>query len=356
MQPRYRLVNCEIISVPGGAVLKRGVLEFSVNGDNVTDLLNALAHISKQPLDFNTLITYLTGRFSEIDIRLLRRFLSDLEQIGLLEVTESNQTIDNIDETPSSVLLWNYGITSRVAADFTSRSAITIVGLNTISLSFIEGMYDSGFRKFSLLDEPALRDALKPHHKARLEQFQNQVTILDSLSADELTESNILVIASTGSALSQLRTWNEKAFQLNVKFFPLWICDDTGFVGPLVIPGTSACFECFRARENSHLAAAATHRVVHDNLVTGSAGISYLPAIPDLLGKVGAFQLVKEFLQIRVGHSVNHVIRMDFMKFDISRSRLFKVPRCRICSSQGDRSPIDIDAIETNADDWIYEK
>jgi thiazole/oxazole-forming peptide maturase SagC family component len=228
-----------------------------------------------------------------------------------------------------------------------------IVGLNNISIALSSALRDLGYAKSIIVDEAQFRTDMNPTNREILAKSTDFIEVVPSIQKNKLAEASLLIVASEGSALQSIRQWHEVAHSDGLSFLPVWIYDEIGYIGPLVVPNASTCFECLRARENSHLQLPEVFRAVSDGLSPSSRGLSLLPAMPDALGKLAALQLTKHQLNYHIGSSVNHFIRVDFLKPEMTRSRVLKVPRCNLCSSYSVRSAIDIDAVDVNMLEWI---
>ena len=89
--------------------------------------------------------------------------------------------------------------------------------------------------------------------------------------------------------------WNELALERELPFLPVAIDDLVGYVGPLVVAGQTACFECFLRRRYSNLDEAEPREAVE--LRAGGANVVGLhPAISAVAAGAAALELSKFFL------------------------------------------------------------
>ena len=75
-----------------------------------------------------------------------------------------------------------------------------------------------------------------------------------------------VVATADFSGQQLLRHWNSWCVNRGCTFLPVMLDKGIGCVGPLVVPGETACYECLRARENSNLEDPETRRAA-ENLV-----------------------------------------------------------------------------------------
>jgi thiazole/oxazole-forming peptide maturase SagC family component len=115
-----------------------------------------------------------------------------------------------------------------------------------------------------------------------------------------------------------------------------------GSVGPLVVPGDTACYECLRARENANLADPQLARASEAGAFQRRAVTGFHPSMASVLGDLAAIELTKFFgggLPTRVGR----LIEVNLLATTLRTRKVLKVPRCQVCSPANRRSEISTD-------------
>jgi thiazole/oxazole-forming peptide maturase SagC family component len=125
-----------------------------------------------------------------------------------------------------------------------------------------------------------------------------------------------------------------------VQFLPVVLQDLIGTVGPLVIPGESACLECLRARENAHMDDPEKRRASEYGAFHGQVVNAFHPSMASILGDLAAMELVKFHGQLMRSQLVGHLIEVNLVAPEITVRRVLKLPRCEVCGSVVSRSPI----------------
>src|SRR5262249_36298218 len=92
---------------------------------------------------------------------------------------------------------------------------------------------------------------------------------------DGRDEIDCLVATSDFGGLHLMREWNAFAVSSQIPFISVVLQDLIGYVGPLVFPGETACFECFRARQNSHITDPNIMRATESEAMVGQAVTGY---------------------------------------------------------------------------------
>jgi bacteriocin biosynthesis cyclodehydratase domain-containing protein len=154
----------------------------------------------------------------------------------------------------------------------------------------------------------------------------------------EPAERQCLVAASDFGGLSLLRDWNRFCLENETHFFPVVLQDLLGWVGPLVIPGETPCFECFLARRASHLAAPGVARAAELAAYAGQAVASFHPAAAGMLGELAAMELLKLYGGRLPGWRAGQVLELQVLVPALAARPVLRVPRCPACSGLNARS------------------
>lgn len=110
-------------------------------------------------------------------------------------------------------------------------------------------------------------------------------------------------------------------------------CGYDGVVGPLVVPGESACYECFRRRRDANLPAADEYAAFED-AASGRAG-SPGPDVAAFERVVAGLATVDalNYLSYGFGFTVGRVVHYDFSVFSMECNDVLPVPRCPVCGT-----------------------
>jgi thiazole/oxazole-forming peptide maturase SagC family component len=139
-----------------------------------------------------------------------------------------------------------------------------------------------------------------------------------------------------------MRRWNELAIRHQCHFLSVVLQDAIGYVGPLVIPGETACYECLVAREDSNLDDSETRRNVEQAAEEGWHVVGSHPLLISVLASVAAFELVKFYGEMIAVFNVATLIEVNLLNTRITARKVLKVPRCVICSSLLQQSSVSI--------------
>jgi thiazole/oxazole-forming peptide maturase SagC family component len=105
-----------------------------------------------------------------------------------------------------------------------------------------------------------------------------------------------------------------------------------GYIGPLVIPSETACLECLKARQNSHLQDHVSRHAVEAVAFESQGYLGFHPSMAHILGDIAAFEVFKFCSGSLPSVNVGTLIEVNLLATRITTRRVLKVPRCPACS------------------------
>ena len=167
-----------------------------------------------------------------------RRILADADDVPPRETLE----------TPLDIFHWHFARSTRDISSRLQKQRIVILGVNEISRSLATALLDSGIATVTIVDDPLLRNlGLFDggfHVKRDSWRLVQSPISLENWSFDG---SSCLVATSDFGGVEPMSRWNEFCLKQGCHFFPMVLHDLVGYIGPLVVPGETACYECLRA-------------------------------------------------------------------------------------------------------------
>ena len=221
-----------------------------------------------------------------------------------------------------------------------------ILGVNTISRQLCSTFLVSGFKNFEVVDCPSLRntrlvsnngrfplESWGPSHSPKPRDFDEWKTHCKPEDFD------CLIATSDFGGQHLFKEWNRFCVQHKRFFFPILLQDQVGFVGPLVIPDQTACYECLLARQHSHKPALRSTTKVDELSYEGQGIVGFHPAMASALANIATFELTKFFSGVMPGWNVGTVLEMNLLTSRMTPRKVLKVPRCSVCSPLITRTP-----------------
>ncbi|HKI21610.1 MAG TPA: TOMM precursor leader peptide-binding protein [Isosphaeraceae bacterium] len=340
---RLRAVPVQPIEISDGVLLVRGNMAVKLSGEGAAEaaqiVLTAAAGEGATPQELINLFGALDRPGAEQLVKILvaRRLLVPCDSFP---VPSAN------GETAQEVFYWEFGERADQVAARLGTRRIAVLGVNCISRQLVRTLPDCGFERVAVVDYPLLRNLrLFPGDTLAAEGWTGRVPVSFEQWEQQLDEGLDCVVATADFSGQQLlRHWNSWCVNRGCTFLPVMLDKGIGCVGPLVVPGETACYECLRARENSNLEDPETRRAA-ENLVAvvrRSDLNGFLPPMASILGDIAAMELTKFYggvLTARVGT----LLEVNLLRPELRARKVLKVPRCSVCSPLTRQSTISLE-------------
>src|SRR5262249_13337770 len=236
---------------PQVVLLTRGNLTLKFTGSGILEALQKLLTAAEQQA-----LTRL--ELSELFPETQRSVVSELiDHLTRARVLISAEPCQGPPEHPIDVFYWDVGLSFSGLRRFGS-ARLGIVGVNVTAKELSISLMRSGMRPATIVDDPGLRNLqffndLGLFDEDAWTSDNNLIpipTALDEWCAAE-TELDLLVATSDFGAAPLLRRWNGVCVERGWAFYPMILESIRASLGPLVVPGETACFECLYSRENA---------------------------------------------------------------------------------------------------------
>lgn len=150
---------------------------------------------------------------------------------------------------------------------------------------------------------------------AGLEPFRAEEKAIDDGS---LQGAACVLVGLDGPRPDLLDAVNSAALREHWNWLPGRIEAGAGLIGPLVVPGQSACYRCFLCRREANLATAPE--------APGSGGAASAPLAPRI-GGLMALETLRLVSGMAAPETYGRVLRMDFHAGRASH-RVLRLPNC----------------------------
>ncbi|HEY7579905.1 MAG TPA: TOMM precursor leader peptide-binding protein [Acetobacteraceae bacterium] len=344
---KLRLQRLQVIETGEGLLLKRGRVVVQVQGAQSAQIAQALLTIAAEG---EATRTELTEPFPPPVRPAVEQLIDMLESRRLLSDASRAEPMDRPEE-PLDVFYWHFDRQVEEVARSFARARITVLGVNCVSRRLVEALRQSGMLAVEVVDYPLLanvrlfREEGQPATEHWPEWLGDVRPYRDWLNATGGRETGCLVATSDFGGQHLLRTWNEHCLREGVQFLPVVLQDLIGTVGPLVVPGESACLECLRARENAQMDDPETRRTAEYAAYQGQVVSAFHPSMASILGDIAAMELVKLHGHVMRSRLVGRLIEVNLALPAITERRVLKLPRCAACGSVTHRSPVSGDSV-----------
>jgi molybdopterin-synthase adenylyltransferase len=335
-----RAVPVQFVDVGGAVIIKRGRAEVKIGGERAGEVVRrvfaaAAAGANSEEIE---------ASFAAPDRPAVAGLIAQLEaRRFLVPVGDAEPPLDS-SESNLDVFYWHFGSSTAQASKGLSDNPITIVGVNCVSRRLAAALQADGARNLEVVHYPLLcnlrlldeRGQLRPGEWPELApQPREYRQWWDGLDPRSL---GCLVATSDFGGLQLMRSWNEFCVRNKLHFLPIVLQDLIGYIGPLVIPGETSCFECLRARQNSHLSEWELERAPEVYSFTGQVVAGFHPSMASILGDLAAIEMSRFYVGWAPPRLVGTLIEVNFLAPAVSSRKVLRIPRCRVCALQNQRT------------------
>ena len=315
-----------------GGIIKRGRVEVELG---TKGLLNSVRLILNATKEKDIRASDIYKFFTPGSVRYVKRLIARLIDCRLLiPIRRPSATIegreDNLD-----IFYWDFqGRTNSVTKKLNSHHVV-IVGVNFISRQLVTALHSAGVHNFTIVDHPSLRN-FRLFDKAGKLLAKDWPGYLHSPEkwTGTLDPSGLgcLVPTSDLGDSSVFHEFNALCVNSGRHFLPVLLKNLVGYVGPFVVPGETACFECLQARQNSHLKSPELVRAVEESVFDRQQVVGFHPSMATVLGDIAAMELTKFYSGVLPSWNIGTLIEVDLLDIRVTGHRVLRIPRCPICS------------------------
>lgn len=338
---KLKALPVQIIELKDGILLKRGCTELKVSGDGAKELVSRVLSLALKDG-----VTYeeVSNHFNANERDAAEDLIKDLLARRLLVPSELIEPGLDIPESSLDIFYWHFGVSAdQVSTRLNSRNLI-IMGVNSISRRLISSLADLGVENFQVIDDPWMRNSRLFDDAGNLLEAKWSPNLIEpvklSVWENEIDPASVKCIIATSDLGTHqgIRNWNEFCVNNRCHFFPVILQDLIGYVGPLVVPGETACYECLRQRQNAHMNDTEVERASETITSTGQKVVGYHPSMASILGDIVAFELTKLYSDVLPLWNVGTQIEVNLFTSKMMKRKVLKVPRCAVCSPLTTRS------------------
>jgi ribosomal protein S12 methylthiotransferase accessory factor len=334
-------------------VLRSDVLVVRVEGSAASSFCERVLPL----LDGRRSLAELYRLLPDLDPGTLRRNLDDLVGAGVLRRHDAPLTIDQA--APFPAFLEALALPLAQARQRLTDLRVAVVGLEGHGAHTAVTLAACGVGQLILVDpypcQPGNLAVLPPVGPEAVGLPREQVveralkrqgteSVVVASGIEQLTEEGIqalsprsdLLVGCFDKAFSAAHGWlNAASLAHGVPALYTRLEGHSGFVGPLVVPGRTACFACWRARglacEDDPAAAAA-----YDALLDGlrRPALHERPVLPPLsvaIGGMAAWEALKHLLELDSPTLAGRVQELDMLRNRIDLHSVLRVPDCPSC-------------------------
>jgi len=339
-EKKLKALRVQLIETSDGVLLRRGRLQVTINGAHASEIVHTILSMALT----GTTAEEILASFSGSDRPDIQKLINELEAKKILVPAESAPVEI---ETATDLLYWHFGQQTDAVVERLNRKKITIVGVNYISRQLVAALKASGWQNIEVVDYQLLgnldffdsQDRLTAHWHDQLVQPTQYDTWLSQIASNL---PDCLVVTTDFGGLQLMRLWNQFCVKQGCHFLPVVLQDFIGYVGPLVVPSETACFECLRARQNSNLDNPVLQRTAESKAFEGQLVNGFHPVMASILGDIAALELTRFYGEWMSPRVVGTLIEVNLLRPQIQPRKVLKLPRCPVCSTLNQHSSVSL--------------
>ncbi|WP_299749359.1 TOMM precursor leader peptide-binding protein [uncultured Tateyamaria sp.] len=333
----YRSLPAQIIEIDGGVIVVRGCTEIKVMGDGAID---AVRHVWSHAAEVPASIAEIAAAAAEPDREGITQLARKLIERRILVSADDAGAADAPQrETSMDIFLWHFGLTEAEAASRIDEKQIAVIGVNAISRRLCESLQAAGIANLTVVDFALLRNQRlfgssdAPDLTAWPDTGPGPIAYREWLDDNDPKGLDCLIVTSDFGAASVLRDWNAFCVENRIGMLPVMLRKLMGYIGPMVIPGETACYHCLQSRENSHIDDFDMVRKseTHAPQLQGLSG--FFPSMGSILGDLAAMELFKFYTGAIPSRAAGSLVEVNLLGPSLASRRVLRVPRCPTCAA-----------------------
>lgn len=169
--------------------------------------------------------------------------------------------------------------------------------------------------------------------------LDDTLAFTDRLTAFEGWRGSVLVHAEEVVDPARLTVLNRITLALRVPLLHVAIDGPFVFVGPFVVPWSSACYECFETRVAMNLRESAGYQKYKDALVRAAVRLGEPPALEPVRSLAAAHAALEVVTYAHTGAActVGKVLGVYLPSMEIAYNEVLRLPGCAGCGSLPER-------------------
>ncbi|MBM4256623.1 MAG: TOMM precursor leader peptide-binding protein [Deltaproteobacteria bacterium] len=336
-----KALPAQFVQTADGAVLSRGCVQVKISGERAADTVKAVLTLATEEGASKEQICEF---FAAPDRPAVAALVDQLLTRRILVPADTVETSGERVEGTLDIFYWHFGEKTSTVTERLNEKQIVVLGVNAVARQIVSALRAVQAENVTVIDYPLLRnlrffDNGVVHSNEWLSPLPRPVSYQEWAQDLDPQSFDCLVATSDFGGFQVMREWNEFCVSHQRHFLPIMLDNLIGYVGPFVIPGETACYECLYVRENANADEPQLKRSVEAASIHHQAVTGFHPSMASVLGDIAALELTKFYGGLGgVPWRVGAVIEVSLLAADMKARKLLKVPRCAVCSPVRTRS------------------
>jgi bacteriocin biosynthesis cyclodehydratase domain-containing protein len=344
---RERLVALpvQVVGTDDGVILVRGCVEVKVTGPRAAEVVRVVLGATQGT---GATCQDLSEVFAEPDRPAVIDLVEQLQTRRILVPEGTSAPLPPEGESAIEVFYWHFGEHAERVQERLNSRRLTILGVNAVSRQLASSLAVSGVTDVEVVDFHLLRSVRFFGDSGGLDPGQWPASLTPPLAYEDWShgldpeELGCVIATSDFGGRHLMREWNEFCVVHRRHFLPVVLDRMIGFVGPLVIPGETACYECLRARERGAMDEPQVQRATESAAFWRQRMNGFHPSMASVLAEIAALEVTKLYGGV-MPWRVGRLIEVNLLTVEMKSRKVLKLPRCPVCSPVNWRSSTSIE-------------
>ena len=320
-----------VVEIENGIALKRGCTETKMEGEGISQVVRIILAATTER---GATPEELLNLFAPVHRPLIEEVLEGLVKRRLLVFASDFELSSNHVESHEDIFYWHFDAQTQLVRQRLNSVRLAILGVNMLSRPLAISLQAAGFEKVEIFDTHLLRNPQLFDERGGLRpgKWQDSLPIPQVCREEIVSNAFDCIIATSDLGRSPiLSEWNKICVDYRRVYLPVVLRDMIGYVGPMVLPGETACFDCLKARQNSHSTGREVREAVEKAVFNGKGVNGFHPSMASILADIATIELVKFYSGV-LPRQVGTLIECNLLATRLTARKVLKVPRCYVCS------------------------
>jgi len=335
----------QLLAMDEAVVVKRGMTEIKLSGENVFEIVKVIqVALQKEQLTVRDTIEL----FSAPNHEFVAKVLSLLFEKKFIVYSSEGNKNPGLQETAEDLFFWHFKTKSDPAKS-NQKTTIVVCGINRLMITIANHFSLKGEFELIGIDDPLLCDPNFYDGGKIPESVRKNFTKVfgvedwkDHITKVRLADTNYFLLAGTDAGnFNYLRDWNEFCFKNKIVFLPVLLSQMRGYIGPVILPGSTPCLECTINRVNSHATNFVDNenlrdKYLHDGRIQYEA---YHGSMLNVICQTAIFE-AERYLYGIPGVKFGELLEINLLASSFESHKILKVPRCKVCTPLNKRPAV----------------
>ncbi|MFN2397760.1 MAG: TOMM precursor leader peptide-binding protein [Gemmatimonadaceae bacterium] len=343
-----------VIPAGSGVFVRSDLKSFALSGEGVAAFVRRALPL----LDGRHNAEAIANALPDYSRKSTLALLGELEQLGIIEFADGIlSSAEEMQHQTLAAFFRHWGPDPQRMCFTVAKAHVAIVGMNDWSAVACEGLVRSGVGRLTVLDVTGKRRLRNRSMTAArlvsgLRRFRSSTTLSrgivrmeNGVLSDSFDDVTLLLVTANADELQLLDAAARMAEARQFRYMVAHLEGLSAILGPVVIPGETACWECLRHRRLANEGSFGESAALQAALMSGETAMRQSltpPGAASFLGGLIALEAIKVISDYAPSQLVGRQLEFNLVTYDAKMHGLVRLPWCTVCGGAagfGDQGP-----------------